>query len=98
MSAFLDKYPHFQLLETQDQAELALQAIRTHATGTEKQVLVPELASIERDFMLESSTSSSLISAVNNLLAGYLDLYGELSDSLLIFLSQELALSNRVNR
>lgn len=85
----LTKYPFYSLINSQNQAELALSVLTTYGSAKEKAILVPEVYKIQRDFM-RSDGKSCLISAINNLLAAYLDMYGEFSDDLTIFLSKSL--------
>lgn len=83
------KYPFFNLIESEEQAELALSALTYFGSAREKKVLKPEALSLQQDFM-RSDGSVNLAKAVNNLLAGYLEYYGEFSDELTIFLSKSL--------
>ncbi len=51
--------------------------------------MVPEAKLIQRDFM-KSDGNICLVTAITNLLAAYLELYGEFSDEITIFLSKSL--------
>jgi len=89
MSSHTTKYPFFNLIETEEQAELAISALTHFGSAREKKVLRPEALSLQQDFM-RSDGSVKLAEAVNNLLAGYLEYYGEFSDEMTIFLSKTL--------
>lgn len=83
------KYPFFNLIESEEQAELALSALTYFGSQREKKILKPEAMALQQDFM-RSDGNVRLAEAVNNLLAGYLEYYGEFSDELTIFLSKSL--------
>lgn len=83
------KYPFFNLIESEEQAELALAALTLFGSEREKKVLKPEALAMQQDFM-NSNGSISLAKAINNLLTAYLQHYGEFSDELTIFLSKSL--------
>lgn len=83
------KYPFFNLIKNEKQAELALSALTYFGSERERNILKPEALSMQQDFM-RSTGNISLMTAINNLLAGYLEHYGEFSDELTIFLSKSL--------
>ena len=89
MTQAITKYPFFNLIQDDTQAELALSALTFFGSAREKRVLKPEAEALQQDFM-RSDGGVSLADAVNNLLAGYLEYYGEFSDDLTIFLSKSL--------
>ena len=89
MVSTLTKYPFFNLLHNNEQAEIALSVLTQYGSEKEKQKMMPEAKIIQRDFM-NSDGSICLVSAIKNLLSAYLELYGEFSDEITIFLSKSL--------
>ena len=89
MSLNNTKYPFFNLIESEEQAELALSALTYFGSAKEKKSLKPEAQALQQAFM-RSEGDESLAQAGNNLWAGYLSYYGEFSDELTIFLSKSL--------
>lgn len=85
----LTKYPFFRLISNTEQAELALSVLTVHGSSKEKMLLKPEALRIQQDFM-RSDGEGCIITAINALLAAYLETYGEFSDQLTIFLSKSL--------
>lgn len=83
----LEKYPFFKLVNTRQQAEIALSAMVCFGNEKERNLFSPEVARIQQEFE-DSAGHSNLVSEANNLLVNYLDNNGEISDSLLIFLSK----------
>ena len=83
------KYPFFTLITDNDQAELALSVLTAFGSEKEKKILLPEAQKMQLDFM-NSEGRSCLVTAINNLLSAYLEMYGEFSDDLTIFLSKSL--------
>ncbi len=89
MVSTLTKYPFFNLLKNNEQAEIALSVLTHYGSAKEIKSMMPEAKTIQRDFM-NSDGNICLVTAINNLLAGYLELHGEFSDDLTIFLSKSL--------
>lgn len=89
MVTALTKYPFFTLINNNDQAELALSVLTAFGSDKEKQILLPEANKMQMDFM-NSEGKTCLVTAINNLLSAYLEMYGEFSDDLTIFLSKSL--------
>ncbi len=85
----LTKYPFFNLLHNNEQAEIALSVLTRYGSKKEIEKMMPEARTIQRDFM-KSDGNICLVTAINNLLAGYLELHGEFSDDITIFLSKSL--------
>ena len=85
----LTKYPFFSLLRNNEQAEIALSVLTRYGSQKEIKEMVPEAKIIQRDFM-KSDGNICLVTAITNLLVGYLELYGEFSDEITIFLSKSL--------
>jgi len=85
----LTKYPFFSMLRDNEQAEIALSVLTHYGSEKEIQEMVPEAKIIQRDFM-KSDGNICLVSAITNLLAGYLELHGEFCDEITIFLSKSL--------
>jgi len=85
----LTKYPFFRLITSADQAELALSVLTVFGSTRERELLKPEALRIQQDFM-RSDGKTCIITAINNLLAAYLETHGEFSDQLTIFLSKSL--------
>lgn len=83
------QYPFFNLIQTEEQAELALSVLTEFGNPREQALLRPEAEGLQQDFM-RSDGKISLSTAVNKLLAKYLEAYGEFSDELMIFLSKSL--------
>ncbi len=83
------KYPFFGLIQTTQQAELALSVLSHFGSEKEKELMRPEIEQIQQDFM-HAEKQTSLVLAINNLLHAYLDLYGDFSDHITIFLSKTL--------
>lgn len=89
MSVIKTKYPFFNLIQSEDQAELALSVLMEYGSERERRVLRPEAQGLQQDFMRCEGTNT-IVDAVNNLLAAYLEMNGEFSDELTIFLSKSL--------
>ena len=85
----LDKYPFFKLATTRQQAELILSAMVCFGNEKERKLFSPEVERIQREFEA-SAGHSNLVDETNNLLVNYIDKNGEISDSLLIFLSKSI--------
>ncbi len=85
----LTKYPFFRLISNAEQAELALSVLTVYGSPRERMFLKPEALRIQQDFM-RSEGQACIVTAINRLLAAYLDTYGEFSDQLTIFLSKSL--------
>lgn len=83
----LEKYPFFKLVSNRQQAEIALSAMVCFGNEQERNSFAPEVERIQQEFE-DSSGHSCLVSATNDLMVNYLDKNGEISDSLLIFLSK----------
>ncbi len=78
----LEKYPFFKLVSNRQQAEIALSAMVCFGNEQERNSFAPEVERIQQEF------EDCLVSATNDLMVNYLDKNGEISDSLLIFLSK----------
>ena len=89
----LNKYPFFNFVSTRQQAEIALSAMVCFGNEKERNAFSPEVERIQQEFEA-SAGHSNLVDAANNLLISYLDKHGELSDSLLIFLSKGIEQNN----
>lgn len=89
MLAFLDRYPFFSLVETEQEALMAVETIACYATADEREHLLPQIIRLKHDIRV-SQGGLTLHTGLNNLLAGYLALYGEFSDKLVIMLSEDL--------
>jgi len=85
----LEKYPFFNLVNTRQQAEIALSAMVCFGNKKERDLFSPEVERIQQEFE-DSAGHSNLVDEANNLLVSYLDKNGEISDSLLIFLSKSI--------
>jgi len=85
----LEKYPFFKLVNTRQQAELALSGMLCFGNEKERKLFSPEVMRIQQAFE-DSAGHSNLVNEANNLLVNYLDNNGEISDSLLIFLSKSI--------
>jgi hypothetical protein len=83
------KYPFFNLIGDNQQAEIALSVLTAFGSEKEKRILLPEAQKMQMDFM-KSEGRSCLVTGINNLLTAYLEMYGEFSDDLTIFLSKSL--------
>ncbi len=83
----LAKYPFFKLVSNRQQAEIALSAMVCFGNQQERNSFAPEVERIQQEFE-DSAGHSCLVSATNDLIVNYLDKNGEISDSLLIFLSK----------
>ena len=83
------KYPFFKLLKNSDQAESALSVLIAFGSKKEKTHLKPEAVRLRNDF-IHNQGQACLMTAINNLLAAYLEMYGEFSDEMTIFLSKSL--------
>ncbi len=84
-----DKYPFFNLVNTQCQAEAALAALTCFGNNEEKSHLKPQAIQLKKAF-LHSPTEFCLAKQVNTLIANYVEDIGELSDQLTIFISKGL--------
>jgi len=89
MSGAYTKYPFFNLIENTEQAELALSVLLEYGSARERKYLRPEAQTLQQDFM-RGGQQDSIKAAVNNLLAAYLEVHGEFSDEMTIFLSKSL--------
>ena len=83
----LEKYPFFNLVSTRQQAEITLSGMVCFGNKVERNSFAPEVERIQQEFE-DSAGHSCLVSATNELMVNYLDKNGEISDSLLIFLSK----------
>ena len=90
MAAFLQRFPFFQLIESEQEAEAAIEALACFATIEEREHLLPLILQMKQHLPYLRG-QLSLADAMNNLLAGYLAMYGDFSDRLLIMLSEDLA-------
>lgn len=89
MSVVHTKYPFFNLIMNEEQAELALSVLLEYGSERERRLLRPEAERLQQDFM-RCEGANTIVEAVNNLLAAYLEMNGEFSDELTIFLSKSL--------
>lgn len=89
MPAFLQKFPFFSLVENEQEALIAVETIACYATVEEREHLLPQIIRLKHDIRV-SQGGLKLHTGLNNLLAGYLALYGEFSDKLVIMLSEDL--------
>jgi len=89
MPAFLEKFPFFSLLENEQEALMAIETLACFATADEREHLLPQIIRLKHHIRANQG-ELKLHSGLNNLLAGYLALYGEFSDKLIIMLSEDL--------
>lgn len=89
MPAFLKQFPFFQLVENEHEAMVAIETIACYATIEEREHLLPQIIRLKHEVRTHHH-NLALDVGINNLLAGYLALYGELSDRLIIMLSEDL--------
>ena len=85
-------FPFFKLVENNHQAEIALSALTCFGSEHERKVLKPQAVKIQREF-LHSKEEVCLATKVNSILADYLAKHGDLSDSLLLFISKSIPFS-----
>ncbi|NVK38984.1 MAG: hypothetical protein HWE18_13745 [Gammaproteobacteria bacterium] len=84
-----DKYPFFNLVTDQCQAEAALAALTCFGNDIEKLHLKPQATQLKKDF-LHSNKGFCLAKGVNTLISNYVESFGELSDQLTIFISKSI--------
>lgn len=69
MAAFLQKRPFFQLIQSEHEAEVAIDALACFATIEEREHLLPLIVQMQKHLPYLRGTLS-LAQALNNLLAG----------------------------
>ncbi len=89
MPAFLTQFPFFKLVKTDHEALTVVDTIACFATVEEREHLIPQIIRLTHDIK-HRQQEWTLTEGLNNLLAGYLALYGEFSDRLTIMIGEDL--------
>jgi len=89
MPAFLTRFPFFKLVKTDHEAMTVVDTIACFATVEEREHLIPQIIRLMQDIK-HRQPDWTLTQGLNNLLAGYLAMYGEFSDQLTIMIGEDL--------